>query len=116
MALRCAIVPPTPVPYREPLFRSLHECDELEVRVIYQSAGQPSWDVPAEWFPGEHPYPAVHLRSWQRRRAGRTPLLWPRGLERALRAAPTPTAWSCRSTGRRRCGRSTGAGGTSGPT
>jgi glycosyltransferase involved in cell wall biosynthesis len=87
MAVRCAIVPPTPVPYREPLFRSLHERDELDVRVIYQSAAQPSWDVPPEWFPREHPYPAVHLRSWQRRRSGRTPVLWPRGLERALRSA-----------------------------
>ena len=87
MALRCAIVPPTPVPYREPLFRSLHGRDELDIRVIYQSAGQPSWDVPPEWFPHEHAYPAVHLRSWQRRRAGRTPVLWPRGLERALRSA-----------------------------
>ncbi len=87
MALRCAIVPPTPVPYREPLFRALHERDELEICVIYQSSAQPSWDVPREWFPTEHPYPAVHLRSWQRRRAGRTPVLWPRGLERALRRA-----------------------------
>jgi 1,2-diacylglycerol 3-alpha-glucosyltransferase len=74
------------VPYREPLFRALRERDELEIRVIYQSAGQPSWDVPAEWFPSEHAYPAVHLRSWQRRRAGRTPVIWPRGLERELRA------------------------------
>lgn len=87
MALCCAIVPPTPVPYREPLFRALHERDGLEICVIYQSSAQPSWDVPAEWFPSEHPYPAVHLRSWQRRRVGRTPVLWPRGLERALRAA-----------------------------
>ena len=87
MALRCAVVPPTPVPYREPLFRALHERDELEICVIYQSSAQPSWDVPAEWFPSEHPYPAVHLRSWQRRRAGRTPVLWPHGLERALRTA-----------------------------
>ncbi|MBV9942498.1 MAG: glycosyltransferase family 4 protein, partial [Solirubrobacterales bacterium] len=86
MSVRCAIVPPTPVPYREPLFRALNERPELEIRVIYQSAGQPSWDVPPEWFPREHPYPAVHLGSWQRRRSGRTPLLWPRGLERALRA------------------------------
>ncbi len=84
MALRCAIVPPTPVPYREPLFRALDERDELDICVIYQSAGQPSWDVPPEWFPSEHPYPSVHLRSWQRRRAGRSPVLWPHGLERAL--------------------------------
>ena len=75
MGLRCAIVPPTPVPYREPLFRALSE--RLELCVIYQSAGQPSWDVPADWFPSQHAYPAVHLRSWQRRRAGRTPMLWP---------------------------------------
>jgi glycosyltransferase involved in cell wall biosynthesis len=87
MALRCAIVPPTPVPYREPLFRALSERPELDLCVIYQSAGQPSWDVPPDWFPTEHPYSAVHLRSWQRRRSGRTPVLWPHGLERALGAA-----------------------------
>ena len=85
MGLRCAIVPPTPVPYREPLFRALSERPELELCVIYQSAGQPSWDVAPDWFPTEHAYPAVHLRSRQRRRAGRTPVLWSRGLERALR-------------------------------
>lgn len=83
--MRCAIVPPTPVPYREPLFRALNERPDLELCVIYQSAGQPSWDVPADWFPSQHPYPSVHLRSWQRRRAGRTPLVSPRGLPRALR-------------------------------
>ncbi len=87
MGLRCAIVPPTPVPYREPLFRALHGRAELDICVIYQSAGQPSWDVPTDWFPREHAYPAVHLHSRQRRRAGRSPMLWPRGLERALRAA-----------------------------
>jgi glycosyltransferase involved in cell wall biosynthesis len=87
MGLRCAIVPPTPVPYREPLFGALAHRPELDICVIYQSAGQPSWDVPPEWFPTEHPYPALHLRSRQRRRAGRTPVLSPRGLERALRQA-----------------------------
>jgi glycosyltransferase involved in cell wall biosynthesis len=87
MGLRCAIVPPTPVPYREPLFRALSERPDLDVRVIYQSAEEPSWDVPADWFPREHPYPAAHLRAWQRRRSGRTPVVLPRGLERALRRA-----------------------------
>ena len=87
MGLRCAIVPPTPVPYREPLFRALSERPDLDICVIYQSVGQPSWDVPAEWFPREHPYPATHLSSRQRRRSGRSPMLWPHGLERALRAA-----------------------------
>jgi glycosyltransferase involved in cell wall biosynthesis len=85
--VRCAIVPPTPVPYREPLFRALSERPDLEISVIYQSAGQPSWDVPGEWFPAEHRYPAVHLRAWQRRRPGRTPVVSPRGLEGALRRA-----------------------------
>ncbi len=86
--LRCVIVPPAPAPYREPLFRALHARDELEVCVIYQSANQPSWDVDAEWFRTDHHrYPARHLRSWQRGRPGRTPLLWPRGLEAALRSA-----------------------------
>ncbi|MBV9604058.1 MAG: hypothetical protein JO027_03060, partial [Solirubrobacterales bacterium] len=85
--MRCAIVPPTPVPYREPLFRALHERPELDIRVIYQSGGQPSWDVPSDWFPRGHPYPAVHLQARQRRRAGRSPVVLPRGLERALRRA-----------------------------
>ncbi len=85
--MRCAIVPQTPVPYREPLFRALHERDDLDICVIYQSAGQPSWDVPPEWFVARHAYPAQHLPSWQRGRPGRSPIVWPRGLERALRSA-----------------------------
>ena len=85
--LRVAIVPPTPVPYREPLFAALHERPELELRVIYQSSRQPSWDVAEDWFSRQHPYPAMHLRSWQRSRPGRSPIVWPRGLSRALTAA-----------------------------
>jgi glycosyltransferase involved in cell wall biosynthesis len=85
--LRCAIVPPAPAPSREPLFRALHDRDDLELGVIYQSAGQPSWDVPPEWFGADHQYPARHLRSRQRRRPGRTPIVWPVGLERALTGA-----------------------------
>ncbi len=85
MGLRCAIVPPTPVPYREPLFEALSKLFELDV--IYQSAQQPSWDVDPEWFVARHDYPAQHLESWQRARPGRSPVVWPRGLERALRSA-----------------------------
>ena len=85
--MRVAILPPTPTPYREPLFGELARLHELTV--IYQSEREPGWDVPAEWFPADHPYPAVHLRSWQRRRPGRTPIVWPRRVERALsQAAP----------------------------
>src|SRR5579859_1581719 len=85
--VRCAIVPPAPAPYREPLFAALHAREDLEIRVIYQSGSQPSWDMPAQWFAAEHGYPAEHLPAWQRGRPGRTPIVWPRGLERALRAA-----------------------------
>jgi glycosyltransferase involved in cell wall biosynthesis len=84
--LRLAIVPPAPAPYREPLFRALHERDDLELCVIYQSAQQPSWDVAAEWFGRDHRYPSRSLRAWQRSRPGRTPIQWPRGLESALSA------------------------------
>ena len=87
MPLRLAIIPPAPAPYREPLFRALDERADLDLCVIYQSAGQPSWDVAAEWFSGEHPFRARHLRSWQRSRPGRTPIVWPRRLEPALSAA-----------------------------
>ncbi len=85
--LRCVLVPPAPAPYREPLFRALHARDDLELSVIYQSGRQPSWDVGAEWFATDHHYPAHHLRSWQHSRPGRTPIVWPWGLERALRRA-----------------------------
>jgi glycosyltransferase involved in cell wall biosynthesis len=83
--IRCAVVPPAPVPYREPLFRALADRPELELRVIYQAAASAGWNQAQDWFPHQHPYDAVHLGALQRRRAGRTPVVWPRGLERALR-------------------------------
>jgi glycosyltransferase involved in cell wall biosynthesis len=83
--IRCAVVPPAPVPYREPLFRALADRPELELRVIYQAAASAGWNQAQDWFPHHHPYDAVHLGALQRRRAGRTPVVWPRGLERALR-------------------------------
>ena len=85
LPLRCAVVPPAPAPYREPLFRALAE--RLELSVIYQSRAQPSWDQASNWSAKEHEYPAIHLRSWQHARPGRTPIVWSRGLERALRRA-----------------------------
>ena len=85
--MRAVILPPTPTPYREPMFKALAARDGLEIEVIFQSAHEPGWDAPADWFPTDHPYPSRHLRSWQRARAGRTPIVWPRGLERALSAA-----------------------------
>jgi glycosyltransferase involved in cell wall biosynthesis len=84
--VRCAVIPPVPVPYREPLFEALAAGDAVDLRVIYQAAQEPGWDAPAEWFPTAHSYDAVRLRSWQHARGGgRTPVVWPRGLERALR-------------------------------
>lgn len=82
--IRCAVVPPVPVPYREPLFAALAAEPALALRVIYQSARQPGWDAPADWFPAQHAYDAVHLQARQRARAGGTPVIWSRGLERAL--------------------------------
>jgi glycosyltransferase involved in cell wall biosynthesis len=82
--LRLAIVPPVPVPYREPLFERLAARPGLALRVIYQAPAQPSWDQARAWFPARHGYDAAHLRAWQLARPGRSPLAWPRGLERAL--------------------------------
>lgn len=83
MPVRCVIVPPAPAPYREPLFAALAR--RLDLCVLYQSAAAASWDVAPEWFASGRGYPARHLAAWQRRRPGRTPVVWPRGLERALR-------------------------------
>jgi glycosyltransferase involved in cell wall biosynthesis len=85
--VRCAILAPVPVPYREPLFARLAEHGRVAPTVLYQSASQPGWDQRADWFPHEHPYDSAVLRAWQRRRPGRTPVLLPRGLGRALRRA-----------------------------
>jgi glycosyltransferase involved in cell wall biosynthesis len=92
---RVAVVPPVPMPYREPLFADLARVDGVELRVVYQAAHQPGWDAPQEWFPERHDYPAEHLRAWQRSRPGRTPVVWPRGLERALErfGADAVVAW-----------------------
>jgi len=82
--VRCAVLPPVAVPYREPLFALMGESPGLTLRVVYQSQGQPGWDQPAGWFSLEHAYDAVALGSRQRARAGRTPVVVPRGLARAL--------------------------------
>jgi glycosyltransferase involved in cell wall biosynthesis len=87
VTVRVAVLLPAPAPYREPLLAELHAKFGLDLRVIYQSAVQPSWNVAPGWFPHVHPYPALYLRAYQCARPGRTPLLWPRGVERALAAA-----------------------------
>src|SRR4051794_6486570 len=85
--LRCVIVPPVPVPYREPLFARLAQRGRLEPRVVYLAAAQPDWDQRADWYPERHHYQSSVLRARQRGRTGRTPLLVPRGLGRALSEA-----------------------------
>ena len=82
--IRCAVLVPAPAPYREPLFRALGAHDRLELRVIYSSPRQTSWDQPAQWFGGERPYDALYLRAYEVPRRGRTPISWPRGVERSL--------------------------------
>ncbi len=84
MPVRCAVLPPVAVPYREPLFALVAQSPEVDLRVIYQSEGQPGWDQPAGWFASDHPYDAVALGSRQRARPGRTPVVVPRGVGRAL--------------------------------
>ena len=84
MPPRCAIVPPVPVPYREPLFERLTARGQIVPRVIYQAPAQPGWDMPADWFTQPAGYDSEVLSAWQRRRPGRTPIMWARGLGAAL--------------------------------
>jgi glycosyltransferase involved in cell wall biosynthesis len=81
---RCAILPPVPVPYRQPLFARLVDRGRIAPTVVYLSGGQPGWDQRADWFPAEHPYPVEVLGARQRARPGRSPVLLPRELGRAL--------------------------------
>jgi glycosyltransferase involved in cell wall biosynthesis len=85
--VRCAILPPVPVPYREPLFSLLAARGRIEPRVIYLTGAQPGWDQRPDWFGAGGGYPAETLRAWQRSRPGRTPQMIVRGLGRALRRA-----------------------------
>jgi glycosyltransferase involved in cell wall biosynthesis len=87
VAPRSAILAPVPVPYREPLFRLLAERGRIEPRVVYLAGRQPGWDQRPEWFTAQGGYETETLRSWQRRRPGRTPLMLARGLGAALRRA-----------------------------
>ena len=47
---RVAIMPPVPVPYREPLFRALAGRGRVQPHVLYMTASQPGWDQPHGWF------------------------------------------------------------------
>ena len=85
--VRCAILPPVPVPYREPLFERLAQRGRIAPRVIYLSSSQPGWDQRKDWFTAGGGYDSEVLRSFQRRRAGRTPVMLARGLGAALRRA-----------------------------
>lgn len=114
MSVSCAIIAPVPVPYRAPLFERLAARGRIAPRVIYLAGGQPGWDQRSDWFSGAGGYDREVLRSFQRRRAGRTPVMVARGLTRALdRADPQvvvsseygPATWRalrwCRGRGRR---------------
>jgi glycosyltransferase involved in cell wall biosynthesis len=57
--------------------------------VVYLAASQPGWDQPSGWFSEAEGYGSEILGGWQRRRAGRSPITFARGLGRALaRAGP----------------------------
>ena len=81
---RVAILPPVPVPYREPLFRLLAERGRVHPHVMYLAASQPGWDQPAGWFSEAAGYGSEILSAWQRGRSGRSPITLPRGVGRAL--------------------------------
>jgi glycosyltransferase involved in cell wall biosynthesis len=86
---RACILPPVPVPYREPLFRALAERGHVVPHVVYLAASQPGWDQPSSWFSEARGYGSEILPSWQRARPGRTPITVARGIGRALsRARP----------------------------
>lgn len=102
------------MPYREPLFARVAERGRITPRVIYLAGGQPGWDVRANWFRAGAGYDFEVLRSWQRRRPGRTPQMLARGLGDALRrfgpdvvvcSEYGPATWRalawCRRSGRR---------------
>jgi len=108
---RVAILPPVPVPYREPLYRALAERGHVVPHVVYLSASQPGWDQPSSWFSEARGYGSEVLRSWQRARPGRTPVTVARGIGSALgRAQPDcvvsweygPATWRALAWTRRR--------------
>jgi glycosyltransferase involved in cell wall biosynthesis len=84
VAPHVAILPPVPVPYREPLFRALFERGRVLPHVIYLAASQPGWDQPSGWFSEATGYGSEILSAWQRGRAGRSPITLPRGVGKAL--------------------------------
>jgi colanic acid/amylovoran biosynthesis glycosyltransferase len=75
-----AILPPVPVPYREPLFRALAERGRVAPHVVYLSGTQPGWDQPEAWFSASGGYSSEVLRSRQWARSGRAPMTIPRGV------------------------------------
>ena len=81
---RVAILPPVPVPYREPLFRALAERGRINPYVLYLSASQPGWDQPSGWFSEAEGYGSEILGGRQHSRTGRSPITFPRRLAAAL--------------------------------
>lgn len=75
---------PAAAPYREPLFARLSERGDIQLRVVYLAERLRGWDVGPDWFPRAHAYDARVLDSRHRPRAGRSPILLPRGLSQAL--------------------------------
>ena len=111
MPSRVAILPPVPVPYREPLFRALAGRGVIEPHVVYLAGSQESWDQPPDWFAGREGYASEVLSGWQRARPGRSPVTIARGVGSALdRLDPAcvvswefgPTTWRALAWCRRR--------------
>jgi glycosyltransferase involved in cell wall biosynthesis len=108
---RVAILPPVPVPYREPLFRTLADRGRIDSHVVYLADSQPGWDQPSAWFSEPRDYPNEVLSAWQRSRPGRSPVTVARGIGSALsRIEPDcvvsweygPATWRAMAWARRR--------------
>jgi glycosyltransferase involved in cell wall biosynthesis len=82
---RVAILPPVPVPYREPLFRALAARGRIDPYVLYLSASQPGWDQPSGWFSEAEGYGSEILGGRQHSRTGRSPITFPRRLTAGLK-------------------------------
>lgn len=78
------VLAPAPAPYREPLFAGLAQRAALSLEVVFAAQRVAGWDVAAGWFASEHAYPARRLAARQWRRAGRAPVILPRGLPAVL--------------------------------
>jgi glycosyltransferase involved in cell wall biosynthesis len=89
------ILPPAPVPYREPLFAGLAAVDDLDVHVTFLAPLAAGWDMAGDWYAAGGNYPASFLEARQHARSGRAPVVFPKRLRSELerRSPDVVVAW-----------------------